>query len=93
MLSVVGEFKKLTGYKLTDIARAFKLSKQHTSASLKNRSLTYQTSVAYMIKHMVDLKINILKEQIHELEHLKGEIDTEVMRIVGEREGGENNAN
>ena len=69
-----GRFKALTGYKISDMAAKANVSKQHVSASLKNHSLTYKTSMAYLLIIMIEEKVKELEENIDKLIELKKDI-------------------
>lgn len=84
MGELTGRFKALTGYKITDMAAKANVSKQHVSASLKNRSLTYKTSVAYLLTIMIDEKIQELEELIDKLIELKKDIKGKALEKGGE---------
>lgn len=79
-----GRFKVLTGYKITDMASKANVSKQHVSASLKNRSFAYKTSMAYLLTIMIDEKIQELEALINELIELKKDIKGKALEKGGE---------
>lgn len=74
MKELVKRFKETTGYKSTDIARKFNVSKQFIDQTLNNHSLTYSNSNKYMLTTMIDTKIKEVKNKIAELEQLKEDI-------------------
>jgi len=77
---LIRKFKELTGYKFSDIAERFGVSRQHISAELRNHSLTHMAAVAFYLNKMIDEKIVELKMRVSNLEQLKNNIAKDVMR-------------
>lgn len=71
---ITKEFKLLTGYKMTDLADNFKVSKQQISLQMKNYSLTHKSANAYMFYEMIDKRIEELQSQVVDLQCLKMKI-------------------
>lgn len=68
------KLKKLTGYKQSDVADKFNISRQAVDQYSNNYSTVYQNCNKYMILTMVNMKIDEYKEKIKELEEFKQEV-------------------
>lgn len=74
MKELFKKLKKLTGYKYSDIARRFGISRQAVDQYSGNSSLVYRNNNKYMIVTMVDMKIEEYEDKIKELEKFKEEV-------------------
>lgn len=68
------KLKKLTGYKQSDVADKFSISRQAVDQYSNNHFTVYQNCNRYMILTMLDIKIDEYKEKIKELEEFKQEV-------------------
>lgn len=74
MRNLFRKLKELTGFKYTDIARKFNISRQAVDQYIDNHSVSYTNNNKFILISMADLKIKEYESKIQVLEQFKKEV-------------------